>query len=214
MKYWERWIGDWKKKTAHLSGEEKGLYGELLDHQYATEQPLPEAHEACCRIAGASTDSERKTVKRLLDEFFPVGADGKRMNPRVAEEINKRVEYVKGKSEAAIIRWEKERAANSKRKGNGVDHPEPALLLPDWLDAEQFATWISSRPSRAKTPAARKAAIEKLEKFKAQGHDPNAIVKDSIANGWQGIFAPSTKRGQSSIEEKNLIEANKFLGKQ
>lgn len=209
MMYWERWIGDWKKKTAHLSGEEKGLYGELLDYQYATEKPLPDSIDQCCRIAGASTESERKAVAKLLNEFFPIG-DGGRMNRRVAEEILKRQEFVQTKSQAAHTRWNKER--KGKKKSNGATPPDE-FIIPDWLDSQLFFSWISSRPSRARTPQARRAAVEKLAKFRERGHDANEIVRESLANGWQGIFEPKAAkdRTQSGLEERNRQAAERWL---
>lgn len=116
MNYWERWIGDWKRKTAGLSCAEKGVYGELLDHQYATEEGLPDAVDRCCRIAGAVSPEERAAVASVLEQFFPVMADGSRMNPRVVEEIEKRRAYVAKKTAAAQSRWHPEAAPQEDRK--------------------------------------------------------------------------------------------------
>lgn len=120
MNYWERWVGDWKRKTAHLSAELKGIYGELLDHVYATEAPLPEEFEECCRIAGAITDSERSAVRRIVAEFFP-----ERMNRRAAAEIERRKAYVETQRGLARRRWEHARAKEKAHKGNGAKPPQP-----------------------------------------------------------------------------------------
>lgn len=126
MNYWERWIGDWKRKTAGLSCAEKGVYGELLDHQYATEEGLPDSVERCCRIAGAVSPEEVAAVNSVLQQFFPVMADGSRMNPRVVEEIEKRRAYVAKKTAAAQIRWHAADAQGGERKG---DADAPALQM-------------------------------------------------------------------------------------
>lgn len=120
MNYWERWIGDWKRKTAHLSAEQKGVYGELLDHCYANECGLPAELEDCCRIAGATTKSERAAVERVLRDFFPDG-----INKRANEEITKRHAFVEKQRGNANRRWEAEankpKPAARKSKGNGHD---------------------------------------------------------------------------------------------
>ncbi len=40
------------------------------------------------------------------------------------------------------------------------------------------------------TQEAIKILVEKLAKFVSKGIDPNEALKDSITNGWKGIFEP------------------------
>lgn len=69
------------------------------------------------------------------------------------------------------------------------------LALPDWLDKETWNSWTKLRPAKARTPDALKAALEKLEGFRASGLDANAIVANSLSNGWRGLFPPDEKKG-------------------
>ena len=67
--------------------------------------------------------------------------------------------------------------------------PTPQLL---GLDLE---TWEEFRIHRKKikkpmTEYAEKLMIKKLTKLQSEGHDPNQLLEESIANGWQGIFEP------------------------
>lgn len=203
MKYWERWIGDWKRKTAHLSAEAKGIYGELLDHVYATQKPLPEDVEEVYRIAGASTASERKATERVLRDFFPNG-----MNPRATEEIARRDKYVAEQRERANKRWHmqehepvheqaQEQPIKRTSRVNGA-----SFTLPEWINAEQFNAWAKSRGNAAKL-----AAIHKLDRFREKGLDPNAIIAESLANGWKGIFEPKQISARKSIAEANAEAA-------
>lgn len=105
MKYWERWIGDWKRKTSRLSAEAKGIYGELLDEEYATEGPLPLDREELYRIAGARTESECAALDRVIAKFYQKGAEGY-TNRRAQAEIARRREYVSGQRDRARRRWE------------------------------------------------------------------------------------------------------------
>ena len=81
--------------------------------------------------------------------------------------------------------------AKPSARGNGTD---AAPVVPEWIDAALFASWIKIRPAKARTADAQAAAIAKLDKFRAQGLDVNAILQESLANGWQGIFAPDAKK--------------------
>lgn len=195
MNYWERWIGDWKKKTAHLSFEQKGAYGELLDYLYANDTPtLPLARDAIYRIAGAYTASERKSVDALLDpaaRFFVLDDVGYHQT-RVSAEIEKRQSYVAQQRDLANRRWHKDRP----QKGNGTSAPNPTLALPDWIPADLFSSWWQAKPKRARTPHAHALAVKRLEELKAEGHEPTATLEHCIRSGYQGIFAPSAGNGK------------------
>lgn len=70
-----------------------------------------------------------------------------------------------------------------------------ALPLPAWLNLEVWNPYVKSRPARARKPESLKAALAKLEKFRESGHDPNEIIANSLANGWQMLKEPDVKRG-------------------
>ncbi len=74
------------------------------------------------------------------------------------------------------------------------------LALPDWLNTETWNAYVKIRPSRARTPDSLKAALRKLEKFRARGYDANDIVANSLENGWQGLFLPDAKHGQAATK--------------
>lgn len=81
-------------------------------------------------------------------------------------------------------------------KGNGAEStktPDEPLVAPDWLDLDKWTAWMAIRPARARTTAAKRAALAQLESFRAAGHDANAIIAKSLANGWQGLVAPDGK---------------------
>lgn len=179
MNYWQRWIGDWKRKTAHLSAEAKGIYGELLDHIYATHAPLPADREQLYRVAGASSASERKTTDQVVREFF-TECEGGYTNKRAAEEISRRESYSAAQSERARKRWEH---AEPVQRANGAHKAEvedtspiveripmiggeefevresfaaelarlyPAVDIPATL--RQMRGWCLGNPQRLKTP--------------------------------------------------------------
>lgn len=196
MNYWERWIGDWKRKTAILSLAEKGAYGELLDLQYANDlHVLPLDHKALYRVTGASSKDEFAAVDAVMKAFYTQTTDGY-VNKRASEEIKKRAEFVSKQTALANRRWSKP-DAHGEVKQKPEAHAAP-MVFPAWLDVDQFNRWLKIRPAKARTPDAQKAAIGKLEKLRAAGHDGNAIVSESLANGWQGLFKPDPKQSQQS----------------
>ena len=89
MNYYERFVGDFQRDTGHLSCTEVGVYDRLLDHYYATENPIPADAADLCRIARAMDRAEQKAVRRVAEEFFPLGEDGLRHNARADREIAK-----------------------------------------------------------------------------------------------------------------------------
>lgn len=86
MNFYKRFVGDMQSKTGHLSLSEFGAYDRLLDHYYATEQPLPGDLDSCCRIARAMTKEERKAVGLVLSQFFSM-VDGSYVQSRAEEMI-------------------------------------------------------------------------------------------------------------------------------
>ena len=86
--------------------------------------------------------------------------------------------------------------------------PKPTVAtLPEFLNSE---VWESFRRHRGKkfTANAQELVIKKLAAWRDQGQDPNAILENSIANGWQGVFEEKHKgqtngRGYESERDKS-----------
>ena len=68
--------------------------------------------------------------------------------------------------------------------------PKPAPLVPDWLPPEAWAAFLAHRKALRKplTAQAVKLAIAKLDELRRQGHEPTAVLEQSILAGWQGLF--------------------------
>ena len=68
MHYYKFNIGDWIRRTAHLSALEEGVYFRLINHYYDTEQSFPEDMVSVIRQTRL-TDQE-DAVQTILQEFF------------------------------------------------------------------------------------------------------------------------------------------------
>lgn len=78
------------------------------------------------------------------------------------------------------------------KKFNALD-----VALPDWLPAGLWAEWVSFRSALKKpikTDAGVIGTISKLEKFRLAGYQPADVIRQSIANEWQGLFEPKNSQ--------------------
>lgn len=84
----------------------------------------------------------------------------------------------------------KEPPPTPRKRGNGFD--AAAIELPDWLDREDWQSWVADRKDRKKpvTEEGAKRQLHQLAGYLAEGHDPSAVIANSIAGGYQGLFPP------------------------
>jgi uncharacterized protein YdaU (DUF1376 family) len=86
--FYKHFIGDYQRKTSHLTLAEHGAYRLMMDHAYATGHPLPADRKALYRLLRADTALERKAVDNVVEQFW-IETDGGLVNSRTAEEIGK-----------------------------------------------------------------------------------------------------------------------------
>ena len=63
--------------------------------------------------------------------------------------------------------------------------------LPSWVPGEVFMEYIEMRASQKKpikTARALKLAVNTLERLKESGHNPTAVLEQSIFRSWAGLF--------------------------
>lgn len=88
-----------------------------------------------------------------------------------------------------------------------------SLTLPDWLDS---SVWESFKKYRGKrfTKHAQELMIKKLQQFYDEGQNICAILENSIANGWSGIFPEKKTVGkQAALETANDAVVQRWLDK-
>ena len=117
--YYRRFPGDYLRDTRHLSLEEHGAYNLLLDHLYATEQPIASL-ESAIRICGVRSKRHQNAVKFVLENFFVKTELGYKQ-PRVEKEIK----YAESKrlkaKQSAEKRWERNaNAMPTHSEGNAI----------------------------------------------------------------------------------------------
>ncbi|WP_438455343.1 hypothetical protein [Vreelandella venusta] len=66
--------------------------------------------------------------------------------------------------------------------------------LPEWVPAEQWADFVEHRKNKKSklTELATKKLISKLDKLRQEGNDLAAVLDQSVANDWTGVFPVKT----------------------
>lgn len=208
--WYRRWIGDYARDTRRLSLAEHGAYTCLLDHYYATEEPLPKDLRELMRICHAESPIERQAVKRVAEKFFPIKG-GARHNKRADVEIAKVSRAVQESSEAgkrgAAKRWgNKEIDSTPHRAPHGGPHENPngvsmALQTPD-------SRLKSSSVSGEGKPGPRSAAsllTGRNGKHRTQVEDPE---ENRIARALEHLTKdPATTEAEAARMYRVSIEA-------
>jgi predicted DNA-binding protein len=71
--------------------------------------------------------------------------------------------------------------------------PAATLEIPSCIPVDAWLEWDAYRKVKsgaAWTPHAKKLSAARLETFWEAGADPRAVIRQSIENGWSGLFAP------------------------
>ncbi|EON0662491.1 hypothetical protein ACNC2C_002375 [Escherichia coli] len=83
-----------------------------------------------------------------------------------------------------------------------------AIELPDWLPETLWHEWVRFRQALRKpirTEQGANGAIRELEKFRQQGFTPEQVIRHSIANEYQGLFAPKGVRPETLLRQVNTV---------
>jgi hypothetical protein len=73
--------------------------------------------------------------------------------------------------------------------------------LPDWLPEEPWKAWLEvrSKNKAPNTPRALTLALGVLEKLRADGQDPVAVLEQSTLRGWRGLFPIAGSQRQEPV---------------
>lgn len=83
-----------------------------------------------------------------------------------------------------------------------------SVALPDWLPETLWHEWVQFRQALRKpirTEQGANGAIRELEKFRQQGFSPEQVIRHSIANEYQGLFAPKGVRPETLLRQVNTV---------
>ena len=98
---------------------------------------------------------------------------------------------------------------NPPRGNRGVKKFDPLdIALPNWISVSLWREWVEFRQALRKpirTEQGANGAIRELEKFLQQGFTPEQVIRHSIANEYQGLFAPKGVRPETLLRQVNTV---------
>lgn len=84
--------------------------------------------------------------------------------------------------------------------------------LPEWIDRELWGAWMEVRKKK-RVPTTEHAArlnIQKLNLWRVAGQDPNAIIRQSIENGYQGLFELKAQFSGRTASSHGKVDSSKW----
>lgn len=205
MKHYPHHIGDFDKATRHLTRIERGVYRDLIDLYYDTEQRLTLDVQALCRRILARSNEEATAVQQVLNEFFtetPTGWYHDRCEAEIeAYQANTSQKAIAGKASAEAKRLRKLQALNA--ASTAVEHPlktvvaavngtptnhQPSTNQPINHQPTGYA------PRKRSTPAAEVAKPDDVDQqtwtdWLALRKAKRAAVSETVLNGARGESA-------------------------
>ena len=79
---------------------------------------------------------------------------------------------------------------------NVNDNVNNNIKIPGFIKADLWNGYLEARKKKP-TNQAIKLIVDKVTKWKNKGLDPNEALKNSIENGWTGLFEPKQNKSQS-----------------
>ena len=218
MNFYKHHIGDYAAATEHLSWDEDQAYTRLLRIYYRDERALPANIKQVCRLVRAISLAQRSAVETVLNEFFVLGDDGWRNKRADAEilsakqraEINREVGMKGGRPPKAETQDKPTGffvGSHEKPTTNPIQTPDSTSQTPEinpktknggasppnveGLNVAAFDEWVQYHRTIGKPykPPYLASLAKKLVAF-GTPEQQQAAVTDSIANGYQGLFAP------------------------
>lgn len=128
--------------------------------------------------------------------------------PERGQQVPKRGHVVpkKGQQVPPNPQYPQEPSGTLNTRARSAQLPIP-VALPLWLPAEAWDAWCQHRVAKDRkgwTHAAAIRCVAQLEKFRAEGDDPVAVIDQAIAGGWTGLF-PLKNRSRSPPREQSKL---------
>lgn len=121
MNYYSFHIGDYARKTRHLSWDEDMAYRRLIDAYYTLEAPLHADRKQVYRLISVQSAKQRAATDAVLKEFFEETPDGFR-HSRCDDEIYAAAQKRGKASQSAHRRWENAKAGNTAVRTQSEDN--------------------------------------------------------------------------------------------
>ena len=232
MHYYTHNIGDYRRRTAHLTLLEHGVYRQLLDQYYLNETPFGLDIAEITRNSCARTAAEKKAVESILSEFF-IKTDAGYKHSYCDKTIAIYHEKSAKARKSAEVRWNKgcnkseesERNANAMRthsEGNANhkpitnNHKPLTKYKPSSIDESLWLDFLSMRKKlkAQNSERALKLILKKASEIQAKGHDLTACFESAIENSWKTIYEPKGAKNEQKLSAIDRVRAANQLSEQ
>lgn len=95
---------------------------------------------------------------------------------------------------------------------SGGKPPRPSASTfekPEWIPAEPWSDFVAMRRAKGQrapfTVAAAKGIVGDLQALKAEGQDAGAVLRQSVINGWSGVFAVKPNSPAAALVDQRPI---------
>ena len=211
-------IGDYRRDTSHLNLLEHGIYRQLIDTYYLSEEPLCVDDAILMRTHCVRSAEDKQAFKNVMDDFFELREDG--WHHKGCERVIKHYQVKSEKaSTSAKARWAKDaNALPTQSEGNANHKPitnnqEPitnknkrrqaALSCPDGVSEQVWRDFLATRKAALTVTAL--ASISK-EAGKA-GWSLDDVLQECTARGWKGFKADWVMQTNSGSNKQEKLEA-------
>lgn len=207
------------KKSDWVSNEQLSALTGILSHKCSA------AKSALVR-RGILTQSGRSVgINKAVSEWSCLPESGKKIKPYLKEvtlpESGKKSLPESGNDTYPNQVNTKDKHTKDKKDNSNKTNktPKPVSFdpnnspLPEWLSASLWASWVSYRHDLKKPIKSQQTvtqSINLLDRYRNNGYQPEEIINQSIANGWQGLFEP--KNGKQQPKPQSRMPEN-FAGK-
>jgi len=233
MHYYQHHIGDFIRDTSRLTDSQTMAYLRLMWLYYESEKPLPDDAEALAFKIGSDSSTVAMLLKcyfyanalqwhhkRIDSELESYKTKSKKASEsakarwtnakdmRTHSESNSTAMLTK--NQEPITNNQKPRTKEEKKetpKKNSARFDPLDLELPECINPLAWSDWIAYRRKRKLTiiEPTMQEQIKELQAWWNNGHNPDEIIRTSIAKGWQGLFEPKQQAaGQNKVDLQKL----------
>jgi uncharacterized protein YdaU (DUF1376 family) len=201
------YAADFYMDTVGWTCEEIGVYFRLLMAEWVNGE-LPNDELRLAKTCQMSVKKFHHNFKNVSPKFIQNGR-GYLINPRLEATREKQNKYIESQINRANKRWDRVDAVayppalpthmpkpcsstSSSTSINKDKHKD--IVIPTWIKKETWDAFLEIRKSKGakNTDIAIKLLISKIGKLRADGHDVDDVLKESIMNGWKGVFPLKT----------------------
>jgi len=98
-------------------------------------------------------------------------------------------------------------AVQNRKEESKPSVADAPFVLPEWIPTDAWTLWENHRNAGPKThrltETSRRLCVKKLDGLRQDGFEPAAVIENSIANGYRGLFPPSTNGHSKPADTEN-----------